>query len=157
MTEPYTVPGTDTIIVGEELARLPQGRPESKPRWSETAVFQLENDRFAVIKTSFSNVYHQDNTACRIKSFESAELTEQDIAGGAQPCPTCKPSRQVGERVMFENDISEVSVLETPEGVAKALLWKRNGEVLLTPRAQAILDILGDKDSRFRLIQTVIK
>jgi hypothetical protein len=158
---------------GEEVARVStrygaegEGSREARPRWGENAVWKLDGDRgYAVLRASFSVIYHTNPTRCRNAGSEGPGSGPQsglpakvtDLPEDAEPCPRCEPppiaDLLVNDKIRFEFPRQSVDVCEDPAAVIRCLTHHRRhtGErqVTISEPVRALIVQLREADPAF--------
>jgi hypothetical protein len=131
------VPDQDTggwVIEGTEIARVSskfgapgQNRTRPRERWSENVVWRLASGKYAVLRGSYSTVYHSDPTGCRTQggAFSGVPIRVADLPANAEPCWICDPPYQEDladqEKVRYEVPRQQMDICESAEDVISTL------------------------------------
>lgn len=137
------VPDRETggwVINGEQIAHIStrfgapgQNRSSPRIRWSENTVWRLDSGKYAVLRGSYSMIYHTEPTACRTfgGAFSGQPATPRDLprdADGviiAEPCWVCAPpfpdELAPGDKIRYEVPRQQLDQCDTPEDVVSVL------------------------------------
>lgn len=115
---------SDVVIHGEAIAHAESARPGSA-RYTKIDVFKTESGKYAVVTSGMSRVFHDGNHPCKTQSGNPRgdEVTYEDLADDAVPCPVCKPVDNgfLDDKVYREVNRTRVSVCADLDQVYVAL------------------------------------
>lgn len=126
-----------------------QGLRVPRPRWGENIVWRLVSGKYAVLRGSYSMIYHTEPTTCRTitKAFSGSPATVADLPDDAVPCPRCEPDWPEDlpddAAVRFEFPRQGVDICDTPAQVITRLTEhrKHSGERVVTV-SEPVRDLL---------------
>lgn len=143
-----------------------QGNREGRPRWGVNAVWKLTDGKgYAVLRASYSLIYHTEPTTCRNAGNEGPGTGPQsgmpapvdDLPDEAEPCGRCRPpypeDLPYGATVRYEYPRQTVKVIATPAEVIRQLTQhrKHTGDqvVSVSDPVQALIFKLRQRDPAF--------
>ena len=117
-----------------------QGLRDPRPRWGENVVWQLSSGKYAVLRGSYSVMYHTEPTSCRTvtKAFSGQPATVDDLPDEAMPCPRCEPGwpqdLPADAKIRYEFPRQSLDICDDPGQVIKRLTEhrKHTGERVVT-------------------------
>jgi hypothetical protein len=135
------------LDVEAEIARVSskygapgQGLKVPRPRWGENVVWRLTSGKYAVLRGSYSMIFHTEPTTCRTvtKAFSGQPATVDDLPDEAIPCPRCNPDwpedLPPDTKIRYEFPRQSMDICDTPAQVIARLTEhrKHSGERVVT-------------------------
>lgn len=127
VTGGWVINGTEIARVSSKYGAPGQNRDRPRDRWSENTVWKLDSGKYAVLRGSYSVIYHTEPTHCRTfgGAFSGQPVTVDDLPDDATPCWTCKPpwpeDLPEEDKIRWEVPRQQLDQCDTPEDVISVL------------------------------------